>query len=603
MTMPRSSIDSLDISTLRAQYANNQTTPRAVLTEVANRIAKYNDPALFIHLLPPAAIDSQLDQLEARKRAGQPQPLYGIPFAIKDNINFAHHPTTAACPAYSFTPTQSATVVDRLCQAGAILVGKTNLDQFATGLVGTRSPYGTPRNPINPDYIPGGSSSGSAVAVAANLVSFSLGTDTAGSGRVPAAFNNIVGLKPTKGRLSTTGVVPACRSLDCVSIFTKSCTDAEEILKICQAYDPTDPFSCTEKDWPPVNPINPSQFTFGVPKPDQLQFFNDPHTPTLYAAAIEKLITLGGKKIEIDFAPFAQAARLLYEGPWVAERYAVIQDLLNRDPQAILEITRQIISPGQKTSAVDSFKALYQLQALRQQTRQTWEKVDCLLLPTTGTIYKKEQIQSDPIRLNSNLGYYTNFTNLLDLSALALPAGFAPDGLPRGVTLFAPAGQESSLLKLGTRFEQSKDNQMTPTNKSENPIPQGQIAIAVLGAHLSGLPLNHQLTDLGATLHRTCKTAPKYRFYALPNTTPPKPALLRVTENGQQIELEIWLMAPQSFGTFVANIPGPLGIGTIELEDNTTVKGFLCEPYALTGAKDISDSGGWRNYLAKTTNL
>lgn len=598
--MPRSSIDSLDISVLRAQYAQGYTTPREVLADVAARIAQYNDPALFIHLLPPADINVQLDQLESRKRKREAQPLYGIPFAIKDNINYAHHSTTAACPAYSFTPTESATVVDRLCKAGAILVGKTNLDQFATGLVGTRSPYGTPRNPINPDYIPGGSSSGSAVAVAANLVTFSLGTDTAGSGRVPAAFNNIVGLKPTRGRLSTTGVVPACRSLDCVSIFTKSCNDAETILNICQAYDPTDPFSRTERDWPSVKPINPNHFTFGVPKPDQLEFFGDPHTPSLYAAAIEKVIAIGGKKIEIDFAPFAQAARLLYEGPWVAERYAVIQELLDRDPQAILEITRQIISQGRKTSAVDSFKALYQLQALRQQTRPTWDKVDCLLLPTTGTIYQKTQIDADPIRLNSNLGYYTNFTNLLDLSALALPAGFANDGLPRGVTLFARAGQDLSLLKLGARFEEMKGTPMNTIDQSENAIPDGYIAIGVLGAHLTGLPLNHQLTDRGAKLHRTCNTAPKYRFYALPNTTPAKPALLRVAENGKKIELEIWIMDAQSFGTFVAAIPSPLGIGTIELEDGTTVKGFLCEPYALTGAKDITDAGGWRNFLAQS---
>jgi allophanate hydrolase len=604
--MPPSSDDSFDFRALAARYQNGQTTPSAVIAEVMNRIANHNDPALFIHLFSKADIAVQIDRIEAARDRGQSMPLYGLPFAIKDNIHVVGHPTTAGCPDFSFTPDRSATVVERLCAAGAILIGKTNLDQFATGLVGTRSPYGTPRNPFGEQYIPGGSSSGSAVAVAAGLVSFALGTDTAGSGRVPAAFNNIVGLKPTRGRISAAGVVPACQSLDCVSVFALTCDDAAAVLQVCEGYDPLDPFSRTKEDWPAVSPADPRHFRFGIPRADQFRFFGDRDMPALFAAAASRLKELGGTKVEFDFAPFAQAARLLYEGPWLAERYAAIKDFITRKPDSLLELTRSIISKGSGIDAASAFEGLYTLNAIRQQTRPTWNEVDFLLLPTAATIYTRAQIAADPIQFNTNLGYYTNFTNLLDLCALAVPAGFSQTGMPAGVTLFSQAGCDSTLLDLGARFQKVTDLSLGATGHPlpvageppSNSVLEGWVQVAVLGAHLSGLPLNWQLTERKARQIRTCRTAPDYRFYALPGTVPAKPGLVRVKAGtGAHIELEIWAMTAQHFGTFVASIPPPLGIGTILLEDGTEVKGFLCEPFVLAGAKDISEFGGWRGYL------
>jgi allophanate hydrolase len=403
-------------------------------------------------------------------------------------------------------------------------------------------------------------------------------------------------------------VVPACRSLDCVSIFALTCSDAAAVLKIAEGYDPSDPFSRSENDWPVIRAFDPRRFRFGVPRADQLQFFGDPSTPNLFAAAIERFTQLGGTRVEIDFTPFAQAACLLYEGPWLAERYASVKAQNEPNLESLQQITREIIEPGRDITAVDAFKAFYKLESLRQQSRESWKLIDCLLLPTTGTIYRCDQIAADPIGLNTNLGYYTNFTNLLDLSAVALPAGFGKDGMPRGVTIMARAGQEDSLLILGARFQHASNLPLGATSarlsaeELQVAIPEGWVQVGVLGAHLSGLPLNHQLTERGARLVRTCRTSPGYRFYALPGTVPPKPGLVRVKEGGRQIELEIWVMDAQSFGTFVAAIPPPLGIGTIELEDGSGVKGFLCEGLALTGATDISEFGGWRRYLAASRN-
>jgi allophanate hydrolase len=373
-------------------------------------------------------------------------------------------------------------------------------------------------------------------------------------------------------------------------------------LKSCEGFDPADPFSRTPTDWPAIKPFDPAHFRFGVPRADQLQFFGDLNTPALFQSACSQMVELGGTPVEIDFAPFAQAARLLYHGPWLAERYGAIK-AQNELPPTLLEVTRRIVEPGKNITAVQAFEALYQLAALRQQTRQTWEKIDCLLLPTTGTIYTRQQIEADPIQLNVNLGYYTNFTNLLDLTAVALPAGFAKDRSPRGITIMAQAALEAPLLELGSRFQTDRDLPLGATNcrRSKAPVhskvPEGWIQLAVLGAHLSGLPLNHQLTECGARLVRACQTAPQYRFYALPGTLPPKPGLVRAPEGGAAIDLEVWAMDAQSFGSFVAAIPPPLGIGTIELEDGSAVKGFVCEAYAVAGARDISGFGGWRAYL------
>jgi allophanate hydrolase len=600
---PRNAYGSLDLHTLAARYRSGQTTPMQVLADARARIAADGDPALFTHLLSSAEIVRQVEQIETRRRDGITQPLFGIPFAIKDNIDLADHPTTAACPAFAYKPTRSARVVDRLCAAGAVVVGKTNLDQFATGLVGTRSPYGTPRNRFNPDYSPGGSSSGSAVAVAAGLVSFALGTDTAGSGRVPAAFNNIVGLKPTRGLLSAAGVVPACRSLDCVSVFALTCGDARTVFDIARGHDPADPYSRDLADLPKTRAI-PDAFRFGVPT--DLEFFGNSDVRDLYHAAAKRLEKLGGTPVSVDFDPLARAAKLLYEGPWLAERLAGIKDFFARQPEALLDVTRSIIGGGAKFNAVDTFEAMYELQSIRQQARPMWQSIDFLLLPTAGTIYTVDHVRADPIRLNTNLGYYTNFVNLLDMSALALPAGFGHDGLPAGVTLVAPAGSDEELLRIGDTIQRATG---LPLGATGHPIPvdtsmpftprPGEIGIAVLGAHLAGQPLNHQLTERGGRLLRTCRTSPKYRFFALANATPPKPGLVRVNpnESGSAIELEVWGLPAEGFGTFVAAIPPPLGIGSIELDDESWVKGFLCEPHALLGAQDISSTGGWRAFL------
>jgi allophanate hydrolase len=599
---------SFDFNSLRTRYLSGELTPAEVAELVLQRTASLNDPAIFIHLLPSPAIRRQVDELEARARAAGGAlalPLYGLPFAVKDNIDVAGIPTTAACAAFAYTPGRSATAVDRLCGAGALLVGKTNLDQFATGLVGTRSPYGTPRNPFHPDYIPGGSSSGSAVAVSAGLVSFALGTDTAGSGRVPAGLNNIVGLKPTRGRISAAGVVPACRSLDCISVFALTCHDAAEVLDIVDGYDSSDPFS-RGSDFTRPRDFSARRFRFGVPRPDQLEFFRDEAMAALYSRAVGRLSELGGQRVEIDFAPFAQTARLLYDGAWLAERWLVIRELVERQPGALLDVTRSIISGGRDMSAADAFAGFHELKRLRAATRQAWGDIDLLLVPTAGTAYKRAAIDADTVRLNTNLGFYTNFVNLLDLSAVALPAGFGKDGVPGGVTLIAPAGGDEALLALGQRFQRlsrlplGATGHALPQGRDRPPaVPRDWVRVAVMGAHLSGLPLNYQLVERGAFLEQPCRTAPCYRFFALPGTTPPKPGMVRVGDGtGVAIEVEIWAMGPEQFGTFVAAIPPPLGIGSVQLEDGSFVKGFLSESVAVEGAEDISEYGGWRRFLA-----
>jgi len=382
--------------------------------------------------------------------------LYGVPFAIKDNIDLAGIPTTAACPEYAYTPANSATVVQKLIDAGAIPIGKTNLDQFATGLVGTRSPYGACQNSFNPEYISGGSSAGSAVSVALGMASFSLGTDTAGSGRVPASFNNLVGHKPSCGLLSTNGVVPACRTLDCVSIFALTAEDAAKVLESAQGFDEEDAYSrkaVAQVEANALKTISDKSFIFGVPKPEQLAFFDNAETPALFKQAIQQLESLGGKAVEIDFEPFLETARLLYEGPWVAERYAAIRDFFESKPDAIFPVTRQIIGGATKFSAADTYLSQYKLKALQRKAEKVWNDIDVMVTPTAGTVYTIAQVNADPIRCNSNLGYYTNFMNLLDLSATAVPTGFQQDGMPFGVTICAPAFKDVQLLALAAKVQ------------------------------------------------------------------------------------------------------------------------------------------------------
>jgi allophanate hydrolase len=459
--MPASSAIStaagLEITTLRRAYVDGRVSASELLDQVLDRIAQWDDPALWIARVDGSAVRERAAALDAGARV-EPElivklPLFGIPFAVKDNIDVAGMPTTAACPAFAYAPARSALVVERLLAAGAVLVGKTNLDQFATGLVGTRSPYGVPRNPFDARYIPGGSSSGSAVAVAAGLVSFALGTDTAGSGRVPAAFNDVVGLKPTRGLLSTNGVVPACRSLDCVSVFGLTAADAAAVFEVAAGFDPEDPLSRPRPA--EARETFGSNFRFGVPAAHDLEFFDDHQAEALFGAAISTLEKAGGTAAEIRFAPFRDAGGLLYDGPWVAERLHATEQLLMENPAALLPVTRAIIERGRSCSALDAFRAQYELAGLRREAARELATVDCLLLPTTGTIYEIAKVAAEPVSLNSNLGLYTNFANLLDLSAVALPAGFRSNGLPFGISLLAPAFAERPLLDLATRFNQS----------------------------------------------------------------------------------------------------------------------------------------------------
>nr|WP_042445413.1 allophanate hydrolase [Azospirillum sp. B510] len=601
--------NTLEIAALSAAYADGSLTPEAVLDEVYARIAAHGERPVWIHLVPREDAGRQLEAAGARKAAGAQLPLFGIPFAIKDNIDAAGLPTTAGCPDFAFVPDRSATVVRRLVEAGAILIGKTNLDQFATGLVGTRSPYGACSSVFDERYVSGGSSAGSGVAVGAGLVSFALGTDTAGSGRVPAAFNNIVGLKPTKGLVSASGVVPACRTQDVVSIFAGTAGDALAVLRVAGTYDETDAYS---RMAPPgaVQPAAwPVGFRFGVPA-DGLEFFGDEAAASLFRSAVERLTALGGTAVEVDFTPFRDAAQLLYSGPWVAERLAAIRDFAETKPDSIHPVVRGIVLGAAKIGAADAFAGFYRLAELTRRAEAEWAKMDVFLLPTTGTTYTIAELLADPVRLNSNLGLYTNFVNLMDLSAIAVPAGFREDGpkkgLPFGVTLIGRAFADGALAALADRFHRAQalpigGTGQIPTGPALNltaPAP-GTVRLAVVGAHLTGQPLNHQLTGRQARLVGTTRTAAGYRLYALAGTSPAKPGLVRDPDGAGGIELEVWELAEAAFGSFVAEVPAPMTIGTVTLEDDTAVKGFLCEPIALTGAEDITAYGGWRRWLAR----
>jgi len=602
-TTPAADPFSLAIADLRAAYQQQRTTPAQVLQRIYARIGASADYNIWITLLPLERALAQLSRLADRDPASL--PLYGIPFAIKDNIDLAQVPTTAACPAFAYTPTQSAHVVARLLDAGAIAIGKTNLDQFATGLVGTRSPYGPCHNSFDPDYISGGSSSGSAVAVALGLVSFALGTDTAGSGRIPAAFNNLIGLKPTCGRLSPRGVVPACRTLDTVSLLTLNAEDAALVCSVAQGFDALEPYSRRIDQPRRLSAFASGPFRFGVPRPEQLQFFGNDEYARLFDGAVATLQRLGGQCVPIDFTAFLQTAQLLYQGPWVAERYVVAEPLLRGDPQAVLPVTRQIIEGGAIPSAADAFRAQYLLQQLRRSTEQVWQQIDVLLTPTAGSIYRIAEVQADPLRLNTQLGTYTNFMNLLDLAAVAVPAGFTAAGLPFGVTLAAPAWSDFELLQLAARLQRCGEPRLgaLPLPLAAAPVFDwtsfgDAIAVAVCGAHMQGLPLNHQLTERGAVLLERTVTAAQYRLYALPGGPPARPGLVRVPAAGAAIEVEVWSLPAAAFGGFVVGIPAPLSIGRITLCDGRTVSGFLCEAWAVGEARDISALGGWRAYLS-----
>ncbi len=590
---------SLDIANLQRRYRTGELTPLGLLDQLLPRLDAPDTHHVWISRLDTATLRAYAQTLEGK--SPDDLPLYGIPFAIKDNIDLAGLPTTAGCPAYAYAPAESAPVVQRLIDAGAIPLGKTNLDQFATGLNGTRSPYGACRNAFNPEYISGGSSSGSAVAVALGLASFALGTDTAGSGRVPAAFNHLIGHKPSCGALSTRGVVPACRSLDAVSIFSLTAADAERVLAVAAGFDADDPYS---------RPLAPhgfdfgraAGFRFGVPMAKDLNFFGNSEAERLFGAAVERLKSLGGTPVDIDLAPFLETARLLYGGAWVAERYQAIRAFFDDHADEVFPPVREIIDDGRTQSAADAFAGQYKLRALKRPCDRVWRDIDVLVTPTTGTIYPIAAMEADPLRLNANLGYYTNFMNLLDLAATAVPAGFQANGLPFGVTLVAPPHQDGPLLHLASRFHQALGGRLGATPNALPPadnlpcLASGQVHIAVVGAHLSGLPLNVQLTDRNARLVAATRTAGKYRFYALPDGK--RPGLIRVAQGGAAIDCEVWEMPAAHFGSFVAGIPAPLGIGKLELADGAVVNGFICEGFAVADARDITEFGGWRAWLA-----
>jgi allophanate hydrolase len=592
------------IADLHASYAQGMQ-PAEVISEIYQRIPAVNDPGIFITLLPEA------NALAAAERLGRfdpaAKPLWGIPFAVKDNIDVAGLPTTAACPEFAYTPGESAFAVQRLLDAGAILIGKTNLDQFATGLVGVRTPYPVPKNAFNPAYVPGGSSSGSAVAVAHGLVTFALGTDTAGSGRVPAGLNNIVGLKPSLGSVSARGVVPACRTLDTISNFAGTVADADTAYRVMQVYDAKDSWS---RSLPvPAQPGSvPPGLRIGVPDTRSRRFGADAVSEAAFDAALGDLegIRSGKKFASIDMSGLFDVANLLYSGPWIAERYHAIRGMIERNPASLHPTTRRVIATATSYSAVDAFEGLYKLAELRRLVEPIWNTIDVLVVPTYPRPRTVADLESDPIGPNSELGTYTNFVNLLDLCALAVPGRFRSDGFPSGVTLIAPRGQDGLLAAIGSHLHATSGVPIGHTGAS---LPQpknsltvaapGEIELVVVGAHLSGMPLNHELTARNARFLRAGATTTDYKLYALAGGPPFRPGLMRVAcGDGKAIATEVWALSSEALGSFMAGIPGPLGIGTTKLADGTSPKGFIVEAEGIVGAKDVSEFGGWRAYIA-----
>lgn len=586
----------LTLADVQAAYAAG-LTPLAMVEEVIRRGAALADKAVFISPTP----DDALREAALAVMAGpRDLPLWGIPFAVKDNIDVAGLPTTAACPAFAYQPAADATVVARLRAAGAIVIGKTNLDQFATGLNGTRSPYGAPRSVFNADYVSGGSSSGSAVAVASGLCSFALGTDTAGSGRVPAMFNNLVGIKPTPGLVPNTGVVPACRSVDVVTVFAASVADGVAVRRMMEGVDPADPFSR------PAQPAAlPPSLRIGVLAGEEREFFGNAEVEVLYDAAIARAQALGATILPFDYAPFREAAALLYDGPWVAERLAAVEDFFATNEADFDPTVRRIIGGAKGRSAVEAFNGLYRLNAIKQQVAPVWKAVDVLMLPTSPTTHTVAEMLADPIALNSRFGRYTNFANLMGLAAIAVPGGFGPSGLPAGVTLIGPSFSDDALAPFAGAMHAAAAcgmgrDRAAPVPAAPLPaVPEGWLTIAVVGAHLTGMPLNHELTAPGGVKLAETVTAPGYRLYALPGTVPPKPGLIHDPAlSGPGIAVEVWALPAAAFGAFVARIPAPLGVGKLMLADGVRVTGFLCEGHAVAGAEEITGFGGWRAYLA-----
>ena len=591
----------------RAAYDSGARPTELLAPLLARLAAEAQDPA-WIHRCDAAFMAAQFERLAQADR--RRLPLYGVPFAVKDNIDVAGLPTTAACPAFAYTPARSATVVQRLMAAGAVLLGKTNLDQFATGLVGTRSPYGEVPNSFDAAYVSGGSSSGSASVVARGLVAFALGTDTAGSGRVPAGLNNLVGLKPTPGSVPMAGVLPACRTLDVVSILALTVADAAQVMAVMEGAGDEPVFHAAALQ-PPWLGRTGQPLRVGVPTLpgcDAALGYD-----AAFDEAVAQLRAWGLEPQLVDMAPLFEVAQLLYGGPWVAERYVVVQALIEQQPEALDASVRRVIETARGFDAKDAFNARYKLEILRQRLAPLWRQVDVLMLPTTPTCPTRAAVAAEPVLRNSELGRYTNFVNLLGQAALALPSGFSRSGLPFGVTFIAPGGSDAALVDLGQRWEAARALPLghrlraaTPADTALQALPAAAptLALAVVGAHLAGMPLHGQLTERGCRLVERCRTAPHYRLFALPDTTPPKPGLARVVagadgaDSGAAIEVEVYEMPQAALGSFLALIPPPLGLGSVQLADGRWVKGFICEGAALAGATDITAWGGWRAWRA-----
>ena len=578
------------VTAIADAVSSGRTTALAVAEDTLARIEAYDalQPQIWIGKVSREDVLDTARKVDARIAAGEKLPLAGVAYAVKDNIDVAGLKTTAACPAFAYSPEQSAGVIERLEAAGAICVGKTNLDQFATGLVGVRSPYGIPRNVYNRDYVSGGSSSGSSVAVAAGLVPFALGTDTAGSGRVPAAFQHLIGFKPTKGRWSTRGLVPACRSIDCITVFTDSIADARRVDESIAAFDLADPWSRPLADVP----LTPRRI--GVPRPDQRMFFGDTQAEYLYDRALAAL-SQSAEIVEIDIDPLLEAAQLLYGGPWVAERTAAVEALLKSDADAIDPTVRGIVEAGLDMKAVDLWNGIYRLAKLKRHADGLWDGIDMLAFPTTGTTYRVRELQAAPVALNSNLGRYTNFVNLLDMAAIAVPAGVRDNGTGFGITLIGPADTDRALMAAAETYLDAADLPALPPLDMEDNMER--VKLAVVGAHLKDMPLHWQLTSRDATFVGAFETAPNYRLYAIANSTPPKPALVH-SADGAAIKVEVYELDMEAFGSFTAEVPAPLAIGTVTLSNGSSVKGFVSEPRATEGAEDITHLGGWRAFVA-----
>ncbi|WP_084917528.1 allophanate hydrolase [Pseudomonas syringae] len=594
----------LDISELQSALRSGTTTLATLVQTLTAHIDADDRPEVWIYRVPAADLFDRAAALERMADAlgdavYERLPLFGVPFAVKDNFDVAGLPTTAACPAFAYVAKESAHVVERLLDSGAILIGKTNLDQFATGLVGVRSPYGAVRNAHDPAYVSGGSSSGSAVAVARGYVSFALGTDTAGSGRVPAGFNGIVGLKPSLGLFSSRGVVPACRTLDCPSIFATDVMQAWQVAQVIAVCDPLDPGSVA------VQALPVQRRTRRVAVARQCEFFGDTQAQAAYSKALaalhdDPLLTIK----EIDFDVFAEAAALLYQGPWVAERRAAVGRFFTQNAADVHPVVRGILQSAASFDAVDTFNARYRLADLTRAAEQLLADVDALVVPTAPCMPTIDAVLKNPVELNSHLGYYTNFVNLMNMCAIAMPATARADGLPAGITLIGPAGADQRLAEIAAGWQSrfGKADQSEAIAMAPLPYNSPTVQVAVVGAHLVGQPLNWQLLEGSARLLRTTTTSADYRLYALAGTSPPKPGLVRVAAEGASIEVEVWEMPMSQFGAFVAAIPAPLGIGSLQLADGAWVKGFICEPGGLEGALDITNFKGWRAYRAAQTS-